>query len=103
MKYITFLLSLFFLIYSGTSWSYSECYDYLDNLDIICHKFYKNNSGIEICQKWEVKSESYINILPNNCFNKEYNLEVHINNSNPPLKKIINIIFRFFGKYKFYW
>ena len=86
MKYIIFLLSLFFLVYSGTSWSYSQCYDYLDNLDIICHTFYKNNSGIEICQEWEVKSKTYINILPNNCFNKEYNLELYINKPYRPLK-----------------
>ena len=101
MKYITFLLSLFFLIYSETSWSYFQCYDYLDNLNIICHKIYKNNSGVEICQKWEVKSESYINILPNNCFNKEYNLEVHINNSNPPLKKKLILFLDFLENINF--
>lgn len=87
MKLIIFLLSLLFLICSETPWTYSQCYNYLDNLNIICYTINKNYSGNEICEKWEVKSKDYIDNMPNECFNKEYNLELYIKDSNPPLKK----------------
>ena len=96
MKYIILLLSLFILIYSESSWTYSQCYDYLNDLNIICYSFSKNDSGIEICENWEVENISYINNLPNECFNKEYNLEVDINNSNFPLKKKLILFLEFF-------
>ena len=70
-------------------------------MDIICHKFYKNNSGIEICQKWEVKSRIYIDILPSNCFNKDYNLDVYINNANHPLKKKLILFLDFLENINF--
>ena len=106
MKYLTFKFSFIsfisiILICPGTSWSYSQCYDYLDNLNIICHKYYKDKNGIEKCQIWEVKNKSYIKILPNNCFNKEYNLELYINNSNPYLKKKLILFLDFMENINF--
>ena len=95
MKYLFFLSSLFFVICSEIPWTYSECYNYLDDLNIICYSIYKNNSGNEICQNWEIKSKSFIDNLPNECFNKEYNLELFIKNSNPPLKKNIILFLDF--------
>lgn len=102
MKYIILLLTLFLLIHSEkTPWTYTQCSDYLNNLNIICHTFNKNNNGVEICKKWEVKSKTDIDNLPKECFNKKYNLEVYIKYSNPPLKRKLFIFLDFYEKINF--
>ena len=93
MKYIIFLLPLFLFIFSKTSWTYSQCYDYLYNLDITCFEFHKNESGIEICEKWGIEIIDSNLYIPGECFNKEYNLQVYIKNSNTSLKKRLILFF----------
>ena len=50
---IIFLISLIYVICPclGTPWTYPQCSDYLNNLDIICDKIYKADNGDEICEK----------------------------------------------------
>ena len=85
--YIILLLSFFILICSETPWTYTQCHNYLDSLDLICNVINRNNNGIEICEQWEIKSFDLIINLPSECFNKEYNLEMYIKGTNPLLKK----------------
>ena len=78
-------LAIFFNLYDyilcGNKWSYIKCKDYLNSLDIICTKIIKNENGTDFCDKWKVNNIIDILSFPNECGNKEYNVQLLVNNS----------------------
>lgn len=95
MKYIIFLLSLFFLIYSEIPWAYYQCLDDLKHLNLICHSLDKDDNGIEFCLKWEINNPSLFYNLPKECFNKEYIFELNIKYLNSSLKQKVSLFIDF--------
>ncbi len=87
IKYMFFVQLIIRTFCFDEKWTYSRCKNYLNDLDIICYKIIENKDGTEICKKW-----NYINIsssiyLPNECYNNNYNLNIIVHNTNPPMKK----------------
>ena len=70
------------IICSKIAWNYEKCYQYINNLDIICLKMKKNKNGIEYCDEWEVNNIFFIFIIPEECYNKKYHLYLLVENSN---------------------
>ena len=92
---IIFLISLIYVICLETPWTYSQCSDYLNNLDIICDKIYKADNGDEICEKIKFLSYSSMANIPKECFNQLYKFPMNINNSNKPIKKSVVLFLEF--------
>ena len=92
-KYIIFFHLLAYAICFKNQWTYLQCKNYLNTLDIICYKITKKKDGSELCQKWNYKNTSSVILLPIECYNKKYNLNLILYNTDPPVKKklIINL------------
>lgn len=90
-KYIIFSHLLVYAICFKNQWTYLQCKNYLNTLDIICINITKKKDGSEQCQKWNYKNTSSVNILPIECYNKKYNLNLVLYNTNPPVKKKLYI------------
>ena len=58
------------------NWNSEKCNKFINNLDIICIKIKKNKNGIEYCDEWEVNNIPNIFIIPEECYNKKYNLNI---------------------------
>ena len=86
---IVFLISLIYVICPEAPWSYSQCYDYLNSLYIICDKIFKADNGDEIFEKLNFLTYSSMGNMPNECFNQQYKLPMNINNPNKPIKKSV--------------
>ena len=78
---LTIFFNLYDYILCGNKWSYIKCKDYLNSLDIICTKIIKNENGTDFCDKWKVNNIIDILSFPNECGNKEYNVQLLVNNS----------------------
>ena len=89
--YINIFLFLIYINCSKTLWTYSECNNYLNSLDIICNIIIKNLNGKDICDKWEIKDSSSETNIPLECYNKEYNLNLLVANSNILLRQKLSI------------
>ena len=89
MILIKILSEFIFLLYfaisikcSNFQFSYEKCIKYIKNLNITCSKFNKDNTGSLVCEKWKPNNITAIFEIPIECQNKEYNLDILINNSN---------------------
>ncbi len=89
--YIFHLIIRTFCFEEQDQWTYSQCKNYLNDLDIFCYKIIKKNDGTEFCQKWNYINISSAIFLPIECYNKNYNLNLIIQNTNPPVKKKLNM------------
>ena len=78
---LTIFFNLYDYILCRSKWSYIKCKDYLNSLDIICTKIIKNENGTDFCDKWKVNNIIDILSFPNECGNKEYNVQLLVNNS----------------------
>jgi len=67
---------------SGIIWNYEKCSLYINNLDIICIKIKKNDNDVKYCDDWEINNISILFIIPEECFNKVYNLDLLVENYN---------------------
>ena len=91
IKYIYFFHLIITAFCFEIQWTYSQCKNILNELDIICHEIIKMEDGIEYCQKWNYIDFESIDFLPKECYNKIYNLNIIIADTNPPMKKQLNI------------
>ena len=89
--YINIFLFLVYINCSKTLRTYSECNNYLNSIDIICNIIIKNLNGKDICDKSEIKDSSSETNIPLECYNKEYNLNLLVANSNIPLRQKLSI------------
>ena len=87
---IVFLISLMYVICPKAPWTYSQCSDYLNNLDINCKIVGKNGKGEQICKKVNFPVMN----VPNECFNQIYKLQVNFNDSNKQIKKLMNLFLK---------
>ena len=75
--YEILLLNLLNYIFtSEVAWNYEKCSIYINNLDIICIKIKKDDNGAIYCDDWEINNISILFIIPEECFNKVYNLNL---------------------------
>ena len=82
---ISEILLLNLLKYIFTSpiiWNYEKCSLYINNLDIICIKIKKDDNDAKYCDDWEINNISILFIIPEECFNKVYNLDLLVENYN---------------------
>lgn len=85
---IIFLL----LLMSTTAIIFSEesnplnCIEIINNLDIICMEFKIMVNKTGICEKCEVRNFSNLINIPSRCYNKIYNLDLYVQNSNSSKK-----------------
>ena len=89
---ILLLYSFKYIICSGNIFyeKYEKCNEYINNLDIICKTIKENENG-EYCHDWEINNYYIIFIIPEECYNKMYNLELLVDNYNKLEKKRINL------------
>jgi len=81
--YEILLLNLLKYIFtSEVTWNYEKCSKYINNLDIICIKINKDDNGVIYCDDWEINNISILFIIPDECFNKVYNLDLLVENYN---------------------
>ena len=81
--YEILLLNLLNYIFtSEVAWNYEKCSIYINNLDIICIKIKKDDNGVIYCDDWEINNISILFIIPDECFNKIYNLDLLVENYN---------------------
>ena len=81
--YEILLLNLLKYIFtSEVTWNYEKCSIYINNLDIICIKIKKDDNGAIYCDDWEINNISILFIIPEECFNKVYNLDLLVENYN---------------------
>ena len=81
--YEILLLNLLKYIFtSPIIWNYEKCSIYINNLDIICIKIKKDDNGVIYCDDWEINNISILFIIPGECFNKVYNLDLLVENYN---------------------
>ena len=94
---IVFLISLIYVICPEAPWTYSQCFDYLNGLDIICDKIYKADNGDEICEKLKFLTYSSMGNMPKECFNQQYKLSMNINNPSKPIKKSVILFLTYYN------
>ena len=90
---ILLLYSFKYIICSGniSHEQYEKCNEYINNLDIICKTIKENENGIEYCHDWEINNYYIIFIIPDECYNKMYNLELLVDNYDKLEKKRIDL------------
>ena len=70
-RYIFIFCLLKSILTKKNSWTYFQCKNFLNNLDIICLK--KNENEIfSFCEYWKIKDPSALNNIPKICLNKKY-------------------------------
>lgn len=80
IKYMLIINLLKFLV----SLEVIQCNNYMNNLNIICKKYEKKINGNIECVEFEATNLSDIISIPDECYNRKYNLDLLIENSNPP-------------------
>ena len=81
--YEILLLNLLKYIFtSPIIWNYEKCSLYINNLDIICIKIKMDDNDVKYCDDWEINNISIIFIIPEECFDKVYNLDLLVENYN---------------------
>ena len=91
IKYILIFNLIKFNISSDINFIYINCKKYIDKLDIKCFKFQENKKGILECTKWDISNILAFTDIPNECLNKEYNLDILAQNKNQSIKINSNI------------
>ena len=91
IKYILIFHLIKYIISSDIQLINKICLKYISQLDIECSKFEENENGILKCTKWNSSNILGFIDIPEECLNKEYNLDILAKNINPLIKINSNI------------